>query len=95
MFSSLPANAQTINLIWSDVNGNSTTQNISASILTNGIYQIADSEIITYATEIPSANGVGVTISVQGLDVHGNAGPVALAGQVPEDAPYFVDGAST
>jgi len=83
MFAGLPANAQTIGLIWTDTNGISTTQNISAIVLTNGTYQIPDADVVNY---------LGDTVSVEGFDADSNPGPVAQAGVLPNDAPYFVDG---
>ncbi len=82
MFSALPANAQTINLI--GFGGG--IQNISTNLLTNGIYQFPDNYTVNYATQTPA------TISVQCLDANGNAGTIYQAGIFPNDAPYFVDG---
>ncbi|HEV2691836.1 MAG TPA: hypothetical protein VG347_02970 [Verrucomicrobiae bacterium] len=83
MFPALPASAQSINLIFADTNGVSTTQTISGSILTNGIYQIADTNALAH---------LGAGISVQGIGANGEAGHTALAGTLAYDAPCFVDG---
>ncbi|HEY5297089.1 MAG TPA: hypothetical protein VIK59_04125 [Verrucomicrobiae bacterium] len=79
MFAGLPANAQSVQLIW----GNGATANIPASNLTNGIYQIPDTD---------SVNHLGDTISVQGMQTNGEAGTISQAGVLANDAPYFVDG---
>src|SRR5664280_2081116 len=78
MFSGLPSNVQTIRLYW-----NSTTQSISASVLTNGIYRIPDTDVVNY---------LGDTVSVQGFGVNGEPGQIVQVGILPNDAPYFVDG---
>lgn len=79
MFAGLPANAPVIELIW----GNGATTNIPASSLTNGIYQIPDTD---------SVNHLGDTISVQGMQTNGESGTISQAGVLANDAPYFVDG---
>ena len=84
MFSGFPTNStQTIRLTWTDVNWNSTTQNIMTGSLTNGIYRIPDADVVNF---------MGDSLSAQLFDVNGNPGQVAQAGTLANDAPYFVDG---
>ena len=78
MFAGLPSNVQTIRLYW-----NSTTQNISPAILTNGTYNIPDTDVVNY---------LGDTVSVQGIGANGDPGQIVQVGVLPNDAPYFVDG---
>jgi hypothetical protein len=83
MFTDLSANAQIIQLTWTDSNWNTTTQNISAGSLTNGVYQIPDADAVNF---------LGDSLSVQGMDTNGEAGEIVQVGTLPDDAPYFVDG---
>ena len=83
MFAGLPASVQTIQLTWTDISWNTTSQNISASSLTNGIYYIPDTDVINY---------LGDSLSVQLTETNGTQSEVVQAGVLPNDAPYFVDG---
>ena len=83
MFTDLSANAQIIQLTWTDSNWNTTTQNISANSLTKNIYQIPDADVVNF---------MGDSLSVQGMDTSGDAGAVVQVGTLSDDAPYFVDG---
>ncbi|HEV2693336.1 MAG TPA: hypothetical protein VG347_10620 [Verrucomicrobiae bacterium] len=83
MFPALPTTAQNINLIWTDTNGVASTQSIPGSALTNGIYQIADTNALAH---------LGAAISVQGVGASGELGKIAPAGTLANDAPCFVDG---
>ena len=83
MFTDLSANAQIIQLTWTDGNWNTTTQNISTSSLPNSVYQIPDADAVDF---------LGDSLSVQGMDTNGEAGEVMQVGTLPNDAPYFVDG---
>jgi hypothetical protein len=83
MFSGFPTNSpQTINLIWTSGSGN-TTQNISTTNLINGVYPIADTNVV---------NLLGDSLSAQLFGPAGQPGQVAQAGTLTSDAPYFVDG---
>ncbi|HEV2693132.1 MAG TPA: hypothetical protein VG347_09585 [Verrucomicrobiae bacterium] len=83
MFSGLPANAQSINLIWLDTNRVSSTQNISTNLVVGGVYQFADTNAVSH---------LGNILSVQGMDANGESGQASQAGTLANDAPYFVDG---
>jgi hypothetical protein len=84
MFSGFPTNSvQAIQMTWTDGNGNTTPQNISTSDLINGIYPIADTDVV---------NLLGDSLSVQLFGPNGEPGQVAQAGVLANDAPYFVDG---
>ena len=84
MFSGFPTNsAQTIQLTWTDGNGNTTPQIISTTNLINSIYPIADTNAV---------NLLGDNLSVQLFGPDGEPGQVAQAGVLSDDAPYFVDG---
>jgi hypothetical protein len=83
MFSGLPASAQLIQLTWTDVNWNSTLQNIPVGSLTDGIYYIPDTDVV---------NHLGDSLSVQVTETNGTESVGIQAGVLPNDAPYFVDG---
>jgi hypothetical protein len=83
MFSGLPIGAQTIQLTWTDSNWNITTQNILTTILTNGIYQIPDTDAVNF---------MGASLAVQLYGPNGEPGQLVQAGTLANDAPYFVDG---
>jgi hypothetical protein len=83
MFSSLPANATSLQFIWTDGNGNATTQSLSANVLVNGVYQIPDADVM---------NVLGDSLAVRGIGANGEQGQLAQVGNLPDDAPYFVDG---
>jgi Concanavalin A-like lectin/glucanases superfamily len=91
MFSGVPTNsAQTITLSWyafdeayegySDFVGE---MDISTTNLTNGVYQISDTDLVNY---------MGDSLSAQLFGPNGEPGEVVQAGVLPNDAPYFVDG---
>ena len=84
MFSGFPTNSvQTIQLTWTDGNGNTNVQSISTGTLTNGIYSVPDSDAVNF---------MGDSLSVQLFGPEGEPGQVAQAGVLASDAPYFVDG---
>ena len=83
MCSGVPVEVQTMQLTWTDSNGNSVLQNISISSLTNGTYYISDTDAV---------NHMGDSLSVQLIGLNGEPGQFAQAGFLPNDAPYFVDG---
>jgi hypothetical protein len=84
MFSGFPTNsARAIQLTWTDPNNNVTTQTISTTNLINGIYPIADTNVV---------NLLGDSLSAQLFGPNGEPGQVAQAGVLANDAPYFVDG---
>jgi hypothetical protein len=84
MFSGFPTNsARAIQLTWTDPNNNVTTQTISTTNLINGIYPIADTNVV---------NLLGDSLAAQLFGSNGEPGQVAQAGVLANDAPYFVDG---
>lgn len=84
MFSGFPTNyAQTLQLTWTDGYGTTNLQTISTTNLANGVYAIADTNVV---------NLLGYSLAVQLFGPDGEPGQVTQAGVLANNAPYFVDG---
>ena len=85
VFSGLPSNAvDTIQFTWTDVSGNPlSSETISTTNVIDDVYPLGDTDAV---------NNNGNFLLVQLIGSNGEAGPMAQAGYLATDAPYFVDG---